>query len=203
LLNKLGISYQMLLKTFTMTMAGTALLGVSCGEAGSDGTTVVQPAAQMRSDPGGSQGHQPGSGRLRSLPAPLKFEATTLDGRPFTGANLAERPVVFWFWAPWCPKCVAEGPHVADIAKKYGDRVTFVGIAGLDKSKEQMHRFVTRTGTGIITQLDDRTGRLWEHFGVTVVPSLLLVTTDGQTRRVAGRLGESGLEQNIRGLVGG
>jgi thiol-disulfide isomerase/thioredoxin len=152
---------------------------------------------------GAPPGRSSGGGRLRSLPPQLEFEGTTLDGKPFVGSDLAERPVVFWFWAPWCTQCAFEGPHVADVARRYGDRVSFVGIAGLDRSREQMRRFVSRTGTAAITQLDDRTGRLYAHFEVTSHSSFLFMTRDGRTTRNAGPLGEAGLERHVRALAGG
>jgi thiol-disulfide isomerase/thioredoxin len=110
--------------------------------------------------------------------------------------------VVFWFWAPWCTKCASEGPSVAAVAEKYGDRVAFVGVAGLDKSKDQMRRFISRTGTGDIIQLDDRTGRLYTHFKVTSQSSYVFMTRAGRTMRDSGPLSEQALEQRVRGLAG-
>lgn len=31
----------------------------------------------------------------------LDFEATTLDGETVVGADLADRALALWFWAPW------------------------------------------------------------------------------------------------------
>jgi hypothetical protein len=30
------------------------------------------------------------------------FAGTTVEGKPFSGASLAGKPTVLWFWAPWC-----------------------------------------------------------------------------------------------------
>ncbi|MBC6459437.1 TlpA family protein disulfide reductase [Actinomadura sp. HBU206391] len=200
------------MRKVAMTMAAAAFFATGCGGSGTDGGTDGEtgagtatgasspaPAATGAASPGQS----PGDGRLRALPAQLRFEGTTLDGRHFTGSDLAERPVVFWFWAPWCPKCASEGPDVAAVAEKYGDRVAFVGVAGLDRSKDQMRRFVSRTGTGDITQLDDRTGRLYKHFKVTSQSSYVFMTRAGSTTRDSGPLSASALEQRVRGLAGG
>jgi hypothetical protein len=118
----------------TVVLIG-CLLAAGCGGGGAGGSEASAPSAPPPSTNAAPSTSPSEGGRSRSLPALLKFEAQTLDGTPFTGANLAERPLVFWFWAPWCPKCVSEGPAVAKVAKKYGDQVSFVGIAGLDKSK--------------------------------------------------------------------
>jgi thiol-disulfide isomerase/thioredoxin len=193
-----------LMTTLIMAMAGAAFLGAGCGEGGSDPAMRARSALSASTGTGDGPGDRTMSGRrLRSLPPELRFEGRTLDGRPFTGSNLVERPVVFWFWAPWCPKCVAEAPHVAAVARKYGDRVAFVGIADLGDGKDQMRRFVARTGVGDMTQLDDSTGKLFEHFRVSSVPSFVFMTLDGTTTRDSGRLGAAELEQRVRRIAGG
>ena len=67
-----------------------------------------------------------------AVPATLQFRAETVDGRPFSGASLAGKPVVLWFWAPWCPTCRSQIPQVQDLAARYGDRVGVVGVGSLD-----------------------------------------------------------------------
>jgi thiol-disulfide isomerase/thioredoxin len=141
--------------------------------------------------------------RLRGLPPQLDFTATTLEGRPFTGANLAERPVVFWFWAPSCSACVSQGPEVARVAELYGDRVVFVGIGGLDQSESRLRQFVSRTGTGGITQLDDRAGTLYGRFQVTSPASFLFLTRSGAVRGVARPADATALDAHVRRLAGG
>jgi thiol-disulfide isomerase/thioredoxin len=191
--------------TLIMAMAGATFLGAGCAEGGSALAMRTQAASSAPGDTGEGQGDRAGGRRLRSLPPELRFEARTLDGRPFTGANLAERPVVFWFWAPWCPKCVAEAPHVAAVARKYGDRVAFVGVAGLGDDRNRMRRFAARTGVnaGAMPQLDDSTGRLFAHFRVSSVPAFVFMTLDGTATRLSGRLGQAELEQRVRGIATG
>ncbi len=137
-----------------------------------------------------------------AVPESLRFTATTLDGAAFDGSSLAGRPVVFWFWAPWCPKCQVEGPAVAKTARRYADRVTFVGVAGLDKSKQAMTAFVARTGTGDVIHLDDRDGAIYRHFRVTTQSSFLAVGVDGRTTPATGPLDVDELsslaEQHLR-----
>jgi thiol-disulfide isomerase/thioredoxin len=141
--------------------------------------------------------------RLRGLPPQLDFQATTLEGRPFSGANLAERPVVFWFWAPSCAACAAQGPEVVRAAGRYGDRVAFVGVGGLDRNLDRLRQFVERSGTGGITQLDDRSGGLYERFQVTAPGTVLFLTRGGTVRIKMGPAGSPGLEAFVRGLAGG
>ncbi len=109
---------------------------------------------------------------------------------------------MFWFWAPWCPKCAAEGPAVAGAAAKYRGQVSFVGVGGLDDSAEQLKRFVSRTGTEGVTHLDDRDGELYAHFKVTTQSSFVFMTADGKTSKDSGPLDDSALERHIDKLIG-
>ncbi|MEO3784775.1 redoxin family protein [Actinocorallia sp. B10E7] len=169
----------------------TALAATACGSeekeekpSAASSTTVTASA-------------EPEKSSAAETPALWKFQATSLDGKPFDGSSLTGEPVVLWFWAPWCPTCQGEGPAVAATAKKYGDKVKFVGVAGLDKNKEQMDAFVSRTGTSNFVHLDDRTGELYKHFKVTSQSSYLLVNPDGGTHSAVGPLSESALSELI------
>jgi thiol-disulfide isomerase/thioredoxin len=57
-------------------------------------------------------------------------EVETLDGGT---ANLSQfvgkGPVLFEFWATWCPNCRALEPRMSAAMKKYAGKVTFVAVA--------------------------------------------------------------------------
>lgn len=175
-----------------------ALLAAGCdgGSAGAK-APVVRPSSQapVTSPPSTTA-------RLRRLPPELNFDAQTLDGKPFTGVDLVEKPVVFWFWAPSCPQCLSEGPNVAKVAKRYEGRVAFVGVAGLGSDRGQVASFLARTGTGGLTQLDDSSGALSKHFEVTSQSAFLFMKADGSGERASGPLGEGDLERRVGKLAG-
>lgn len=183
------------MKMLIATVVGAALLVGGCG---GDATDAVEPAT----GPPASTGAPSSGGTGGDVHEALTFEAETLDGEAFDGASLAGRPVVFWFWAPWCPKCQSEGPDVAKAAEKYGDEVSFVGIGGLEKDKNRLRGFVSRTGTGKLTHLDDRTGRLYSHFKVTSQSSFLFMAPDGKTSKDTGPLDENELTRHVDDLLG-
>ncbi|TMR02221.1 redoxin domain-containing protein [Actinomadura soli] len=183
-------------KVLAIVISAVALMA-GCG-GGGDGTSAVEPTgAASRSAAAKSPG-----GAGQDAPRPLRFEGETLDGGAFDGTSLAGKPVVFWFWAPWCPKCLAEGPDVAKAAGKYKGSVSFVGIGGLEKDKGRLRDFVSRTGTGSLTHLDDRTGRLYSHFKVTSQSSFVFMAPDGATSNASGPLGESELNRHVGKLLG-
>lgn len=125
-------------------------------------------------------------------PQALAFTAQTVDGDPFDAAALAGKPVVFWFWAPWCTVCRAEAPDAAKIAAEFKDRVTFIGIAGLGPVND-MQAFVSETRTGGFTHLADVDGSLWARFGVVAQPSFVFVTAAGEAEVFAGGMREKEL----------
>ena len=188
------------MKKSYLSLAVVALLLTACGNGADDPAGTPPPVATTAEASTGApspDGSATASAPAADVPALLRFTGTTLDGKAFDGTSLAGSPVVFWFWAPWCPKCQAEGPAVAQTAKKYGDKVRFVGIAGLDKNKDQMNAFVTRTGTAGLVQLDDRTGALYKHFKVTSQSSYLFISPDGGTESATGPLDEGELSELI------
>jgi thiol-disulfide isomerase/thioredoxin len=54
----------------------------------------------------------------------------TLDGKPVDLKQyIGTTPVVFEFWATWCPNCAELEPTMHQLKAKYGDRVKLVGVA--------------------------------------------------------------------------
>ncbi|MEU4575608.1 redoxin domain-containing protein [Nonomuraea sp. NPDC023979] len=180
-------------------MAALALLAAACGtgmrdepgDMGNTGDTAMRTSAPAASPAG------PGS--ASSAPAALRFDARTLDGEPFEGESLAGRPVAFWFWAPWCPKCLSDAPAVKAAAARHGD-VTVVGVAGLD-TEAAMKQFVRRTGTGDLVHLSDAEGALWTKLGVSEQSTFVFMRPDGSTEKVTGPLGQDKLETHLRALA--
>ncbi|WP_426512870.1 TlpA family protein disulfide reductase [Dactylosporangium sp. McL0621] len=111
--------------------------------------------------------------------SPLDFTGTTLDGKAFDGHSLAGKPAVLWFWAPWCPVCLQQAPGVRAAAERFGDRVNFIGVAGLDKT-QAMPEFVQLAKVGSITHLADEPGVVWKHFGITEQSTFVLVDASGR-----------------------
>lgn len=135
-----------------------------------------------------------------SVPDKLQFTASTLDGAQFKGAELAGKPVVFWFWAPWCPKCKSEAPGVAAVSARFQGKVAFVGVAGLDK-ESAMRKFVADTKTGGIPHLSDENGEVWRKLGITQQSTFVFMAPDGSTTKASGPLGKDELERKVAELA--
>ncbi|WP_438819595.1 redoxin domain-containing protein, partial [Micromonospora endophytica] len=112
------------------------------------------------------------------VPKTLRFTGKTLDGAAFDAAGLAGRPVVLWFWAPWCAACASQAWTVAEIAPGFRDTVPIIGIAGLGEHKA-MTDFVTEFELEPVPQLDDREGTLWRRFEVVEQSTFVIIDRDG------------------------
>ena len=121
----------------------------------------------------------PASASPAPVPAALSFTGKTLDGTAFDAAALAGRPVVLWFWAPWCATCASQAWTVAEIAPAYRDTVPVVGVAGLGEQKA-MKSFVTEFDLGGTTQIDDRAGALWRRFKVAEQSTFVVLDRTGR-----------------------
>lgn len=188
----------------------TAVALSGCGENGTEtgkaADSTPQPATSTPpATAATTAGATPSKATGQPVPVPevLQFEAKTLDGKAFDGRTLAGKPVVFWFWAPWCPLCRSDGPNVAAVEAEYGDRVTFVGVAGLDQLSA-MKSFVADTGTGGFTQLNDEAGEIWRKLEIATQSSFAFVKADGSIDRIVYEvLGRDELERRVRALIEG
>jgi thiol-disulfide isomerase/thioredoxin len=130
----------------------------------------------------------------------LKFTVATLDGGTFDGQSLAGRPALLWFWAPWCPTCVAEAPQVGAAARDFQGKITVVGVAGLDTTAA-MRDFVALPQVQHIVHLADERGVVWKRFGVTAQSTYVLLDSTGQVV-YRGYLGGDELTRRLSALAG-
>ncbi|MCC5032252.1 redoxin domain-containing protein [Streptomyces sp. WAC 00631] len=172
--------------------AGTA--AGSSPEAGSGD----EPADGAGTDGGTEGGDANGSAEV---PDAFRFTGQTLDGQKFDGAELAGKPTVLWFWAPWCPKCKAQGPETAKVAQEFEGKAHVVGVAGLDKPAA-MKDFVSSAKVGGFPQLNDEPGALWRKFGVTEQSVYVVLDGKGKTVFTGNLPAGEGLAGKVRELVG-
>jgi thiol-disulfide isomerase/thioredoxin len=108
----------------------------------------------------------------------INFTGTTLSGAPFSGASLAGKPAVLWFWTPWCPFCNAEGPSVSAVAAA-NPKVTFVGVAARS-DVGAMQDFVSKYNLNF-TNLNDADGSIWRAFNVPWQPAYVFLRPNGSS----------------------
>lgn len=134
-----------------------------------------------------------------TIPASLQFTGTTVDGRPFDGATLAGKPVLLWFWAPWCPTCRGQVDDVQAVARDYSDRVTVLGVGSLDDAKA-IERFAADAPG--MTHLSDDSGAVFRHFQITQQSSFVLLDRRGEKVWSVGYGGSDDLADQVERVAG-
>jgi thiol-disulfide isomerase/thioredoxin len=164
------------------TLLALVLLLAGCSAAPSD---VGSPAPATAAD---------------AAPKLLRFTARTLDDKDFTGESLAGKAAVLWFWAPWCPRCMGEAPHLGSLAKDQAGKVTFVGVGAQD-GLPAMKKFVADNEVGGFQHLADLDASIWTRFGITQQPAYAFVRPDGNIVVVKQQLSEESLNEHVRELT--
>ena len=203
----------------TLAIVGLAILLTACASADAEDAAVATPsptadtASSETATPAAPDAADPAADSATPTPdasaeptgdvpanaAALDFQARRLDGGTLDGQQLAGGDVVLWMWAPWCPQCNREAPHVAEAVAAFGDEVTFVGVAGHDT--DEAHRaFVEEHGLDRMLTLVDDDGSLWAQYDVSYQPAWVFVNQDGEVTKVAGGLYDD-LDDRLRALI--
>ncbi|MEW1586601.1 redoxin family protein [Micromonospora vinacea] len=158
----------------TAACTGTAPGGPVAAAPASTGAAAPASTGVAPTPTGAATGGPPAA----QVPDVLRFTGTTLGGQAFDAAQLAGKPVVLWFWAPWCATCASQAWTVAEIAPRYRDTVPIVGVAGLGERKA-MKEFVTEFDLGATPQIEDGKGALWKRFEVTEQSIFVIIDRNG------------------------
>jgi thiol-disulfide isomerase/thioredoxin len=142
--------------------------------------TALKREAEAASRPG-QERSAPGARPLALPDNPLALEGTLLDGTAFDHTGLAGKVVLIDFWATWCGPCVAEIPRVRDAYDRYHDRGFAVVGVSLDEDREALEAFVVEKEIPwpIIVDARNDSGGLADRYGVTAIPTMILVGRDG------------------------
>ena len=156
--------------------------------------------------PDTSGGFVTGDGTLTVLPieqrpaAPL-IEGTTLDGEPWSSAQLAGTVIVYNVWGSWCAPCRAEAPALVAASRELGSEATFVGLNTRDLDKAQAQAFVRAFDVPYVNLFDPDGALLLKFSGqlpASAIPSTLVVDASG---RVAARIVGEVSQATLVGLV--
>ncbi len=136
-------------------------------------TGAVPSPAPTEPNPTSTKGAESQS----AVPAILDFSGRAVDGSSFRGSSLAGKPVVLWFWAPWCAVCRSQAPQVEALAAQYGDDLAVVGIGSLDSGSAIAGFADDVQGP---THLSDPDGELWKRFRISEQSSFVVLDAQGR-----------------------
>lgn len=159
-------------------------------------TAALATAALLLTACGTSTGSSAPAGSTSS--ARYDVSASTVDGADWDGADLAGKPAVLWFWAPWCPTCRAQVSGVGELARTHGDDVAVVGVGAQDDA-DAIAEFASSVDPAV-TNLSDVDGSVWRHFEVTAQSTYLVLDADGEVQ-AEGYLDEAELAGIVDDLV--
>jgi peroxiredoxin len=111
------------------------------------------------------------------------FSLKSLDNKEYSLNALLERgPVVACFFKISCPVCQFTFPFLERLYKRYGgDSVTFLGISQDDA--KSTNKFAKEYGLTFPILLDDESGYVVSNgYGLTSVPTIFLIDTDGAVK---------------------
>jgi peroxiredoxin len=119
---------------------------------------------------------------LVGAPAPAWTKVSALAGAPSSIAQLRGRVVLVDFWASWCGPCRALAPRLSALKDKFGAQgLTVVGITTDDAEKATVFAEKHQMRYGIVVDKDGETSRA---YGVSALPTMLLVDKKGVVRDV-------------------
>jgi peroxiredoxin len=115
-------------------------------------------------------------------PAAPAFTVSLLDGTRVSSASLwKERPLVVFFFDSWCSRCASQQQTIANVAKRYGDAVAVVGLAGRD-TNGTLKPWLSKHGVGYPVAIDPEL-ETWKRYAVLTPPAVVLIGRGGSLLR--------------------
>ena len=110
------------------------------------------------------------------------FALKSLDGKESALAKLLEKgPVVVAFFKISCPVCQFTFPYLQRLAERYaGDTATVIGISQ-DDTRGTME-FNREYGVTFLVLLDDPGYPVSNAYGLSMVPTIFLIDTEGRVK---------------------
>ncbi len=158
--------------TAAVVVGGTALLGCSSNDSGDSGMGLPGPV------PAGVSFREPPADAVDAPQLSFDF----LDGAKAATADLAtERPVVLVFFSSYCDTCASAQPDLNALAKKYRNKVVFIGVAREDKAAD-VAAFVKKYAVTYPVAIDTD-GKQSEKYAVRESPLIALISQGGKLLR--------------------
>jgi len=108
------------------------------------------------------------------------FTLLDLEGEEVSLSDFEGKIVVLNFWATWCPPCRAEIPDFIEICKLYEDKdVQFVGVS-VDKSVEDLKKFVNDFNINYPILIDNTIDNVSPRWNISGIPTTFILSKNGE-----------------------
>jgi thiol-disulfide isomerase/thioredoxin len=160
--------------------------------AGSLGVFWVIGKTQTSSPGAAASADDPGASLADKQISAPDFSGPALDGKEFRLSGHKGEVVLVNFWATWCGPCRMEIPDFIKLQEKYAGRgFTIIGLAQDDEAK--VRAYVEQSGINYPVVIDK--GETGQQYGVTGLPSSILVDRKGKVVYAMQGAAASGMEE--------
>jgi len=140
-----------------------------------DLTRMIELILAGRADAARAVAPSAGGGEIDALPA---FTLKDVEGKPVSREDLAGRVVAVELWATWCPPCRGTLRHLADLKKRFGDRLMVLALA-VESDPENVKKVAAELNAPLV--FATATPALARALGdVSAVPTLHLFDRQGK-----------------------
>ncbi len=108
-----------------------------------------------------------------------EFSGELMNGAVFTIAEFSGKPVLFHFWATWCPICDLEKNSVESISHDY----PVISIASWSDGNTEVKAYMLQNQLTFPVMLDN-SGELAQSFGLKGVPASFIISPNGEIKFV-------------------
>ena len=124
------------------------------------------------------------------------FHAPVRGGGTFSNRNFVGKVTILDFFGLWCPDCMADTPHVAELVKlvRATPGIDFVGIHTRGKYGRwgSLDNYFKEKGFSYPVAIDDNSA-VYKAFKLAWVPSYVIVDSNGIIRDYVTDLGAGGI----------
>ena len=108
-----------------------------------------------------------------------EFSGELMNGAEFTIAEFSGKPVLFHFWAIWCPVCDLEKDSIESISHDY----PVITIASWSEGDTEVKAYMLENQLTFPVMLDN-SGELAHSFGLKGIPASFILSPNGEIKYV-------------------
>jgi len=107
--------------------------------------------------------------------------------RPLEITDLKDRVILLDFWTYACVNCMQILPEIKKLEKEYGNKLTVIGVHSGKFDNEKDFNSITKAVLKHDINhsvIDDSDLKIWNNFGVTAWPTLVLINPHGNVQKI-------------------